>query len=391
MLVQYRQSPDPSVISFQLPAGPAIKVRRALKHRYLAWENKRLARAPGASLFSDDRSPQNADVLKQIPQSDILNLHWVAGFIDYRVFFRKISRNLPVVWTLHDMNPFTGGCHFDDGCGKFAEACGACPQLDSAEPNDPSSRSLRRKHQAFAALDARRFHLVTPSEWMKEEVEKSALFSKFRCTAISNGVDTDQFQPRNQAEARKLLNIPAESLVILFLADWAGERRKGFRLLGEALAPLSADQRIYFLTVGRELPATGLGPQTVSIDYIGDDKKLSSIYSAADVFVLPSLQDNFPNTALEALACGVPVVAFQAGGIPEIVRHGESGTLVPVNDVDGLRAAIMSLLENKELRKRMSEAARRQALASYGLEIQAKRYAELYEELAVMQRARNDR
>jgi glycosyltransferase involved in cell wall biosynthesis len=381
MLVQSRQSVDPLVIRFQPPKKPLVRLRRGIKRRYLAGTQASFVRAPGASLFSDDRSANNADVIGQMPPSDIVNLHWVAGFFDYREFFRKIPARLPVVWTLHDMNPFTGGCHFDGGCGKFAERCGACPQLGSNDPKDLSAQVWRRKQGAFSLLNGDTVHLVTPSRWLQGEVSKSTLMSKFRCTAIPNALDTELFQPREQGAARKLLGIPADSAVILFLADWAGEKRKGFDLLVEALKPFRNDRRVYLLAAGRELPAHDLGPQLVTAGYLTGEKQLSWVYSAADVFVLPSLQDNLPNTALEALSCGVPVVGFDVGGIPEIVHEGETGLLVAAKDVAGLRAAITSVVENKDVRVRMAEAGRRFAVANYGLEIQARRYLELYTEL----------
>ncbi len=382
MLVQSRQSADPLVTCFQPPKSSFIKLRRGIKKRYLRRAQASIVRPQGSSLFSDDRSPNSADVLGQLPPSDILNLHWVAGFFDYREFFRKLPAHLPVVWTLHDMNPFTGGCHFDGGCGKFAERCGACPQLGSNDPEDLSAQVWKRKREAFSSLkSAEGVHLVTPSRWLQGEVSKSTLMSKFRCTVIPNALDTEQFQPREQVAARKLLGIPAHSAVILFLADWAGEKRKGFDLLVEALKPFRNDPRVYLLAAGRELPAHDLGPQLVTTGYLTGEKQLSWVYSAADVFVLPSLQDNLPNTGLEALSCGVPIVGFDVGGIPEIVREGETGLLVPAKDVAGLRAAITSVVENKDARVRMSEAGRRYAVANYGLEIQARRYLELYTEL----------
>jgi glycosyltransferase involved in cell wall biosynthesis len=386
MLVQNRQSADPLVIRFQPSKNPFIRLRRGIKKRYLARAQASFVRPQGASLFSDDRSPNNADVLGQLPPSDILNLHWVAEFIDYREFFRKIPARLPVVWTLHDMNPFTGGCHFDGGCGRFAERCGACPQLGSSDAEDFSAQVWKRKQGAFSSLNAQGVHLVTPSRWLQGEVSKSTLMSKFRCTVIPNALDTEQFQPREQAAARKLLGIPADCAVILFLADWAGEKRKGFDLLVEALKPFRNDARVYLLAAGRELPAHDLGPQLVTTGYLTGEKQLSWVYSAADVFVLPSLQDNLPNTALEALSCGVPIVGFDVGGIPEIVREGETGLLVPTKDVARLRAAIASVVEDKNARARMSEAGRRRAVANYGLEIQARRYLELYTELVERRR-----
>ena len=386
MLVQHRESSDPRVISFQPPGGLAVKFRRAIKQRYLAREYKNFTRLPGGSLFSDDRSSQNADILQQIPESDILHLHWVAGFIDCREFFGKLPTNLPVVWTLHDMYPFTGGCHFDGGCGKFTEACGACPQLSSSAPDDPSSRSLKRKREAYSSLGAGRIRIVTPSRWMQGQAEKSALLSGLRCTTIPNALDTEVFRPREREAARASLGIPVNSSVVLFLADWAGETRKGFRALVEALRSFSNNPRVHFLIVGRELPSADLGPRVTSIAAVTDDEKLSLLYSAADVFVLPSLQDNLPNTALEALSCGVPIVAFDVGGIPEIVHAGETGRLVPVADVEGLRLAIESLLSNEEERLRMSASARKCAMANYSLELQAKRYLDLYSEFAAGKR-----
>jgi glycosyltransferase involved in cell wall biosynthesis len=382
MVVQGRQSADPLVIRFQPPKSPLIRLRRGIKKRYLARMQASLVRARGASLFSDDRSPNNADVLGQFPPTDILNLHWVAGFFDYREFFRKLPAHLPVVWTLHDMNPFTGGCHFDGGCGKFAERCGACPQLGSNDAEDLSAQVWERKREAFRSLKSSEgVHLVTPSRWLQREAGKSSLMSKFHCTVIPNALDTEQFRPRDQAAARKLLGIPADGAVILFLADWAGEKRKGFDLLVETLKPFRNDPRVYLLAAGRELPAHDLGPQLVTTGYLTGEKQLSWVYSAADVFVLPSLQDNLPNTALEALSCGVPVVGFDVGGIPEIVREGETGHLVPAKDVVGLRAAITAVMKNKDVRIRMSEAGRQHAVANYGLEIQARRYLQLYTKL----------
>jgi glycosyltransferase involved in cell wall biosynthesis len=157
-------------------------------------------------------------------------------------------------------------------------------------------RSIPREG-AFSSLNAHGVHLVTPGRWLQGEVSNSALKSKFCCTVIPNALDTEQFQPREQAAARKLLGIPADGAVILFLADWAGEKRKGFDLLVEALKPFRNDARVYLLAAGRELPAHDLGPQLVTTGYLTGEKQLSWVYSAADVFVLPSLQDNLPNTA----------------------------------------------------------------------------------------------
>jgi hypothetical protein len=150
MLVQRKASSDPSVLAFVPPDDFGRRVRRAIRGRYLSRNRRWLEALPkGASFLSEDRSENGADVLRQLAGQEILNLHWVAGFFDYQKFFEQVPPGLPIVWTLHDMNPFSGGCHFDDGCGKFVNSCGACPQLQSADPHYFSERCGRRKKSAL--------------------------------------------------------------------------------------------------------------------------------------------------------------------------------------------------------------------------------------------------
>ena len=381
MLVQQKQGRDAGVEQFVQSSDLTGRLRRSLEARYLKWDRKDQKSVPGASLFSDDRSAQNADVLAQIPPSDVLNLHWVAGFFDYRQFFKRIPTEMRVVWTLHDMNAFTGGCHFDAECGRYIDECGACPQLGSRDENDASRHGWQRKRKAYSYIDSSKFHLVTPSVWLQGEVRKSSLLGHVRCISIPNALDTGVFRPRDAKSSRERFGFPMEGAVILFVADWAKDLRKGFSLLLQALEKFRECKKVYLAALGRELPEAEHGPRFKTIPYIHDDEELSMLYSASDVFALPSLQDNLPNTAIEALSCGVPVVAFDTGGVPEIIDSGENGMLVQVGDVTGFAQAIERLLGDSSMRKNLGEHGRQKALRMYQRETQARRYAQLYREL----------
>jgi glycosyltransferase involved in cell wall biosynthesis len=383
LLVQHKDTDDNTVLLFGPPLDVPTRFRRIIKRRFLPYSRKLLTSRPAGSTFmSDDRSEHNGDVLRQVPSSDILNLHWVAGSFEYISFFRKVPPNLPIVWTLHDMNPFTGGCHFDGGCGKFNENCGACPQMGSSELDDFSAHVWKRKSEAFASVGANMMQIVAPSRWLAAEAKKSSLFGHLPVTVIPYGLETDRFQPRDRHFARQLFEIPSEAKVVLFVADWANEKRKGLDLLLEAIRGLGDLPGLYVFAVGRNVSSKVLGACSKTINYIRDDLTLSLVYSTADVFVVPSLEDNLPLTALEALACGIPTVAFSVGGIPDIVREGQTGILTPTGDVGALRRAIAELLQNPKRRATMSQECRRVAVQEYSLDVQARRYVTLYEELA---------
>jgi glycosyltransferase involved in cell wall biosynthesis len=385
LLVLQKESSDPTVIPFEPPHGWPIRLRRAFRRRHFARSQRVVASRPaGSTYFSDDRSQHGADALGGVPSSDILHLHWIAEFVDYRDFFHRLPRGLPLVWTLHDMNPFTGGCHFDGGCGKYLEHCGACPQIGSLERNDLSARAWHRKNHAFATRSASSMQIIAPSRWLAHEAEKSTLLSRFPARVIPYGVDTEQFQPRDRGFARQLFGIPPEARVVLFVADWAGEKRKGLDLLSEAIRGIEDFPELCVFTIGRNMAQQETGKRSVAIEYIRDELTMSLAYSAADLFVIPSLQDNLPNTALEALACGIPTVAFAVGGLTDIIREDETGVLVPLGDVQALRVAITQMLKNTARLASMAESCRRTALAEYTLDIQARHYVALYESLMLV-------
>ena len=227
-------------------------------------------------------------------------------------------------------------------------------------------------------------HLVTPSQWLAGEVRRSSLLGDREVTVIPYGLDTEIFKPRDCAAARDVSGLSRDHKIVLFLADWVNEARKGLSLLVDALKGLPDRANLCLLILGNgsvELPD---GVPNVRLDYMRNDRVLSMIYSAADVFVsLPALQDNLPNTIMEAMVCGLPVVAFASGGIPEMIRDGVEGRVVPRGDVAALRSAITATLQDQQCRALMASNARNRVVREYGIELQAQHYLELYRRLKV--------
>lgn len=384
MFVEFRESDDPDVVAFRYPTGQLPRIRRFIRRLSLNRAARRLSqeRAWNASPFSDDRSRHGAQILGQLPSWDILHLHWVAGMFDCADFFRHFPQDRPVVWTLHDMQPFTGGCHFSGNCARFSESCGSCPQLNSSNPHDFSRQSWTRKRSGYSALPPGRLYLVTPSKWLAGEVRRSSLLSNCELSIIPYGLDTGVFKPRDRAAARELFELPAERQIVLFLADRANEQRKGLSLLVEALKTLPDRSNLCLLILGNGRVDLPDDFQTVRLEYVRNDRVLSLIYSAADVFALPVLQDNLPNTALEAMACGLPIAAFATGGVPDMVRDAVEGWVVPPGDVAALGQAIASALHDHPRRALMASNARLRAVQEYGIDLQAHRYLELYQSLS---------
>jgi glycosyltransferase involved in cell wall biosynthesis len=376
---------DQSIVRFEPPQGIVDRIGNRIRREAIARDfvRHRETRPSGYELFSDDRGPFPHAMMAQIPPCDVVNLHWVAGMVDYGSFFPLMTRTTPVVWTLHDMNAFTGGCHYDHRCGRFSGSCGACPQLGSNGEQDLSRAVWERKRRAIMAAKTGRLRIVTPSRWLAEEARKSSLLSEIRVDVIPYGLDLDVFMPRDKAYSRDLLGIPQDARVVFFLADVVDNRRKGFSFLLEALPHCAKRvEKLLLVSLGQQPPQADGRMPWLHLGSVHDDRLLSAVYSAADIFVLPSLQDNLANTVLESMACGVPVVSFDAGGTPDMVRPGITGQLVPAFEVPVLASTIVELLNAPDVLKTMSAHCRRVALEDYPLVLQAERYASLYQELA---------
>ncbi|MBC8394852.1 MAG: glycosyltransferase, partial [Deltaproteobacteria bacterium] len=293
----------------------------------------------------------------------------------------------PVVWTLHDQWAFTGGCHYAAGCRKYRTDCMGCPQLDDDSFNLPAA-ILKDKQALFEEAD---ITIVTPSRWMAECAKESHLFKDLRVEVIPNSLETDLYTPSPKAEAKRKLGLEGDTVTLLFGGEDGNERRKGFFELASAVKYLKEKsefkalletKKVCVLCFGRPSEElTSMRVPVVALGYLGSDLEIRDAYCAADVFILPSLEDNLPNTVLEAMSCGTPVVAFEIGGMPDMVDDGITGQLVPVGDTKQLGEAMLSLLLDSNRRKLMGEKCREKIEAEYPLSVQALRYSALYEEL----------
>ena len=335
---------------------------------------------PNGMLFTLDWTLLGSLPLGQLPPSDLHHLHWISDFIDFRSLPR-LARRAPLVWTFHDMNAFTGGCHYDEGCGRFAEQCGACPSMRSDDPRDVTFRVVQRKARALQKIPASRLVVVTPSEWLAGEVRRSHLFGRFTTRVIPNGIDLDVFRPVDRVAIRQRMGFSPKDRVVLFVADKLRDSRKGWSLLLQALMPLLSQSHIRVLTIGEGDTTTLNGPSYHHLGRLVDSAAIRDAYNAADVFVIPTLQDNFPNTVIEALACGTPVAGFATGGVIDAVEQGACGLLAPTGDVAGLTACLQTILSDDTRRSAMRVAARDRAVARYGVARQASAHRALYEEL----------
>jgi len=338
-------------------------------------------RSKNAEIFTDPFSDVRLQFVREVAEADIVNLHWVAGLLDYPSMHRGLAEK-PVVWTMHDMNPFTGGCHYSDGCERYIQNCGQCPNLAAGTDDDASRYFHRIKALAYAATD---LHPVSPSRWLSQCARQSSLMQEFSHRVIPNGVSTDVFQPRGREQLREKHLIGGKKLILFGAASITIER-KGFRYLGEALARLAAgperDNIVLgvFGTISDTTHIEQLPLPVIAFGHIADQKALAQIYSAADVYVLPTLADNLPNTIVEAMACGCPTVAFETGGVPDLIEHGRNGFLVRQRDVDGLVEGIRWAPCGGTARKEISAYCRKIALERYDETVQAKAYLALYTE-----------
>jgi glycosyltransferase involved in cell wall biosynthesis len=323
-------------------------------------------------------------LLRRVRELDptVVNLHWVLdGFVSVEMIPR-LGR--PLVWTMHDMWPFTGGCDYSLGCERFAGACGRCPVLGSNAERDLSRSIWRRKRRSWGGLE---LTAVAPSRWLAGCARRSSLFRDRSVEVIPYGVDTGTFKPVDRVAARSLLSLPADARLVMFGAH-DDTPRKGLRELAAALRALTSAGGT------RDLEALVIGPPTMaaradlplpvhSRGPFRDEISMAAAYSSADVLVLPSRWDNLPLVGLEALACGTPMVGFAGdSGVPDIIDHRYNGYLARAFDVDDLARGISWVTEDAERRTTLGAAAREKAEREYPLDLCARRYERLFEKVA---------
>ena len=381
--VKNKYTSDDSVLQFS-PNNSVFnrfffKIRRKWETDRIGYIKTDLSNYVG---FAAPTSPYRFSPLKTLPKADIINLHWVSVFFDFRSLPLLTNFCNSVVWRFSDMNPFTGGCFYDNNCGRFAQSCGMCPCLHSNNQNDLSMNSIKLKQKIISKLPQNFIHIIAQSRWMKNMVKASSIFQNIPVTIIPNGVNIQRFRPIDSKKARAKLNIPLNQIVVLFVSQSLRNPVKGRIYFLEAIRKLASitDKCITVLAIGKHsMPS--VENVTIIQEYIEDDEKLAHAFSAADIFVITSLQDNLPSTVLESMACGTPVVGFSVGGIPDMVIDNQTGFLVPSKDTEALVEKILTLIHNRDLRLKFSMNGRKHIVNNFSIEKQADSYIDLYQSL----------
>lgn len=331
------------------------------------------------SLFSPSFSP-SLGLVKTINNlnPDIVHLHWIhAGMLR----IEDLSKiKAPIVWSLHDMWAFTGGCHYANECLGYLKNCGNCPVLNSTTENDISRKLFKRKEKTFSKIS--KITIVGLSKWLAECAKQSSLFNDKHVVNLPNPIDTDVFKPFDKNKARELWKLPQDKKLVLFGSMSAtSDDRKGFKELTNALKELDNDN-VELLVFGSSEPKNPyrFGFKTHYLGQLNDDISLVTLYNVADVMVVPSLQENLSNVIMESLACGTPVVAFNIGGNSDMIEHQSNGYLaIPFSAPDlanGINWVIKNNLDNQ-----ISEKARESVIENFSNTIVAKKYIQLYSKI----------
>ena len=340
------------------------------------------------NLFAIDIANAGTDItsLREFKEADLIHLSWInQGMLSLANIKRIVRSGKPVVWTMHDLWTATGICHYARQCPSFRTGCHNCRLLPRGGGKEDLSRKVWNRKKALN--HNANIHFITCSRWLEGQARQSALMKGQRITAIPNPIDTRLFVPTDKAEARLKNQLPTDRRIILFVAHRVDDDRKGANYFVEAVNRL-ADANPHFANntcvaaIGRnsESIASLLHVPTYAVGFVTDERQMASVYTAADVFVLPSLEDNLPNTIMESLACGVPCVGFKVGGIPEMIDHRVNGYVANFKDVADLAAGMAWVLDEADARA-LSAAARRKVEMTYSQSAVASQYIEVYNEM----------
>lgn len=382
MFVLNKESEGPAILRYHPEEDFLSRVGRMVRKAYLqrlqdaCWGT----RPNDWSDFSDDRSPHGPDLGDQLPIRDLVHLHSISNFIDLRKTFPLISGR-PLVWTLHDMNPFTGGCHQSGGCDRYINTCGYCPQLGSTRGNDLSRKAHWRKQRAFESLNPARVRIVAVNSALAKAARRSSLLRDFNISHIPYGIDPEAFRPRDRRALRASLELPTTAFVVLVHLTDPCNSRSGILPVVEALQQLSTGADCVLLSAGDQPEPFDAPFRHVHLGSLTSDDMLSLFYSTGDCLVSASPRQAFELSALEAMSCGTPVVSFDLPGLADIMRSGQTGFLARSGDVTDLVQKIQRIKENPAEARAMGRNGRTLVRESYSVARETQSYLELYQEL----------
>lgn len=383
MLVRDKETEQITVAT--IPQSPMLKAKFVWE-RMVIWSANHFSKN---NLFQIDLANTGTDItsLPEFKEADVIHLHWInQGYLSLKNIRRMIDSGKPIVWTMHDMWPFTGICHYTRSCEQYKDECGNCPILyGGGSPNDLSHRVFVKK---LRLLGNARIAYVGCSDWLANCARESRLLEGKRILSIPNPINTKLYQPDSKTEARKALKLPQDKKLLLFAAFRVTNKIKGIDYLCEAIRMLveknpALGNEIAIVAVGKESEAlAGALPVDVyPMGYITNEHRMIKTYNACDLFLIPTLQDNLPNTIMESMACGVPCIGFDIGGLPQMIDHLENGYIARYKDSADFARGIEWALSQTDTRA-LGEKARTKVMASFSETAVAKLYTKLYKELS---------
>ena len=355
-----------------------------LWERLCIWFHLRLKRD---HLFDIDIANCGTDItnLPEFKEADVIHLHWInQGMLSLKDIRKILQSGKRVVWTMHDIWPATAICHLTMDCRHFETQCQNCRLLPGGGSNNDLSARIWKKKQQM--LEGQRIKIVTCSQWLGDEAKKSALLNRQYITTIPNPIDTHRYRPSDKQKARQLLGLPQEGHIILFASQRVTNPYKGMQYLIDACKLLanthhpSPNTHVAILGGHAEEIADKLPFPTHALGYVNDEQRIVAAYNAADVFVLPSLSENLPNTIMEAMACGVPCVGFRVGGIPEMIDHQQNGYVANFRDAADLAKGIHYVLDEAN-QQTLSNNCLQKVARNYSQQSVAKKYIEVYDKI----------
>ena len=338
-------------------------------------------------LFELDIANTGTDItrLPEFREADIIHLHWInQGMLSLGIIRKILNSGKPVVWTMHDIWPATAICHLTLGCNKFKTGCHHCKYLPgNGSTRDLSAKIWRRKQHL---LDGQSITFVACSRWLEAEAKMSALLNGQKVTNIPNSIDTSIYKVGNRSEARQRLGLPTDKQVILFVSQRVTNLNKGMEYLIEACNQLVSQHpemkettAVAILGGHAEDVVAELPFEAYPLGYVSEEHRIADVYRAANVFVLPSLSENLPNTIMESMACGIPCVGFKVGGIPEEIDHLKNGYVAAYRNAEDLARGIRWILCEADYDS-LSASAVKKVNRCYSQQSVALKYTEIYNE-----------
>jgi glycosyltransferase involved in cell wall biosynthesis len=373
MLVRTKHSNDASVAT--VDDGQLI----AYWHEVIATPWLHQYRAADASWFTIGCVDSDVSLHPWVQEADVLHLHWVAEWLSADAIHRLLQLGKPVLWSFHDLWPVSCGNHYAGGQAPTTNDW----QTGAALPPELTAIGQREFMRKMQSLADQHLQVIAPSRWIGHMAQQSEVGRQWPVHHLPYGINTQLFQPKTKAVARQELGLPTDKILLLFSAASLAEKRKGFHLLVKALqqANLAADTVQLLLAGSDELDLSTLPVAALHLGNISTEQKMALIYQAADAYLCPTLEDNLPNTVIESLCSGTPVIGFSTGGLPDLISHSQNGLLASCGDVDDFSHHLNAFCTDSALRDQLLRTASTVSLQDHALETQATRMLKLYEAL----------